>query len=80
MTVSGLVVTLADDDDARARALAALACDPRVTCGEPQGLRLPVVTETTSLNEAEELFDALKVLQGVSFVDVVSIDFEAEVS
>lgn len=80
MTVSALVLTLEEDDDARTRALFALGADPRVTCGEPQGLRLPVVTETESLMEAKELVEGLGALPGVTFVDVVSVAFEDEES
>ncbi len=80
MIVSALVVTLTEEDDARTRALFALDADPRVTCGEPQGLRLPVVTETGSLMEAKELVEALAGIPGVDFVDVVSVEFEDEVA
>lgn len=75
MTVSGLVLTLAEDPIARAHALEALNADPRVLRGEAQGLRLPVVTEAETAEEAEALCEALGRLPGVVFVDVVSIAF-----
>lgn len=75
MTVSGLVLTLENE----AIALAALAKDSRVVCGEAHGLRLPVVTETGTPEEAEELCESLAKLPGVLFVDVVSIAFDTEV-
>lgn len=78
MTVSGLVLTLDNDPIARARAWAALTEDPRVLCGEVHGLRLPVVTEAATLEEAEALCEALARLPGIQFVDVVSISFDQE--
>jgi len=80
MTVSGLVLTLENDVRTRARALDALALDSRITCGEAHGLRLPVVVETASLAEGETLCESLRNLDGVAFVDVVSIDFSDDVS
>lgn len=76
MTVSGLVVTLAKEPERRVRALEALQRDPRIHCGDAHGLRLPVVTETTTLGEGESLFEALRDLDGVEYVDVVSVSFE----
>jgi len=76
MTVSGLVVTLEEEPNACAHALAALAADERVLCGEAHGLRLPLITETTTLAEAEALFEALACTRGVAFVDVVSVAFD----
>jgi nitrate reductase NapAB chaperone NapD len=76
MPISGLVVTLDREPEARDRALAALTIDPRVTCGEPQGLRLPIVTETDDLESAEDLVEALGRIPGISFVDVVSVHFD----
>jgi hypothetical protein len=70
--ISGLVVTL--DYDLGARALEVLASDARITLGELRDYRLPIVTETTSVYEAEELVNALFVTPGVIFVDVVCID------
>lgn len=72
MPISGLVVTL--DYDAGAGALEMLANDVRITLGELRDNRLPIVTETSSVAEAEELVNALFVAPGVIFVDVVSID------
>lgn len=76
MTVSGLVLTLADDVIVRGHVLEALRQDPRVSCGEAQGLRLPVVTETESPQAGEALCEDLARIPGVLFVDVVSIVFD----
>ena len=72
MPISGLVVTL--DCDTGAGALEILAADPRVTLGELRESRLPIVTDTASLHEAEDLVTWLFGLPGVIFVDIVSID------
>lgn len=75
MIVSGWVVTLENDERNRMVALEALRGDPRITCGEAHGLRLPVVAETATLSDGESLCESLRTLDGVAFVDVVSIDF-----
>lgn len=77
MTVSGLVLTLSEDPIDRGRALDALVADQRVICGEAQGLRLPVVTETDTPEASEALCESLGRIPGVLFVDVVSIAFNA---
>ena len=66
------------DAHARSRALTVLAHDARITVGELEGARLPIVTETGSLTEGEELTTSLADLPGVAFVDVVSVDFSDE--
>ncbi len=76
MTVTGLVLTLSAEAFSRGRALDALRAERRVKCGEPHGLRLPVVAETGSLSEGEDLFERLRSTEGVDFVDVVSVHFE----
>jgi hypothetical protein len=76
MPISSLVLTLDASPVLRARALAEVARDPRVTVGSPLEERwLPVVTETRSLSEGEALAESLRELPGVSFVDVVMVDF-----
>jgi hypothetical protein len=76
MPISSLVLTLDASPELRARALAEVARDPRVTVGPPLEERwLPVVTETRSLPEGEALAESLRELPGVSFVDVVMVDF-----
>ena len=70
MPVSGIVVTLA-----RAEALAVLAADPRLTFGEPKGPFVPAVLETSTLEEAERVGEALMESALVRFVDVVTVDF-----
>jgi len=73
MPISALVVTL--DPALGEVAREVIATDPRVTLGEPQGNRLPVVTETETLSAGEELLRELGRIPGVLNVDVVGIDF-----
>lgn len=75
MPVSGWVITLENDVQKRDSALQVLGRESRITCGEAHGLRLPVVAETSTMKEGESLFEALRALDGVAFIDVVSIDF-----
>lgn len=76
MTVSGWVLTLENDERLRACVLEALERDSRITCGVAHGLRLPLVVETAEPTESETLFESLRNLPGVAFIDVVSIVFE----
>ena len=79
MPISSLVLTLDAAPDVRALVLSELARDARVTVGTPLEEKwVPVVTETASLSEGEALTEALKELPGVSFVDVVMVDFSDE--
>jgi hypothetical protein len=79
MPISSLVLTLDASPELRARALSEVARDPRITVGTPlEELWLPVVTETGSLLEGEALAESLRELPGVSFVDVVLVDFSEE--
>ncbi|QRO00537.1 hypothetical protein JRI60_16615 [Archangium violaceum] len=79
MPISSLVLTLDASPESRALALSELARDPRITLGPPvEGRWLPVVTETASPYEGEELAESLRELVGVSFVDVVMVDFSEE--
>jgi hypothetical protein len=78
MSISGVVITLSENADARANALAVLATDARLQIGEPVGTRLPVVIETGDATEAEDLVRDLFDLAGVSFVDVVSVDISLD--
>ena len=86
MPISGLVATLSEAPEERAHALAELSSDPRITVGTLTGAQLPLVTETPTADDAEALAEHIGMLHGVSFVNVVSVDFsdvtlaEAEVT
>lgn len=75
MTISGLVVTLSDEPDARSAALAHIARDSRLTAGELVRNRLPLVAETGDEREGEALVDALFEVPGIRFVDLISVHF-----
>ncbi len=77
MPISGLVVTLSDDEQQSTEAMAALEADDRITVGDRQKNRLPIVAETGSIDEGHRLVrDELPDIEGVVFVDVVTVKFE----
>jgi hypothetical protein len=78
MPISGLVVTLDSGSAECGAALSQLAADPRVTLGDAVGAHLPVVTETSSAEEAERLVLEIEELAGISHVSVVSIDLSLD--
>lgn len=75
MPISGLVVTLEGDENARVQAMERLSGDPRLTLGTPIGVCVPIVAETSTLAEGEALVDDLGRVDDIRFVDVVSVDF-----
>ncbi|GIK17975.1 MAG: hypothetical protein DYG93_04010 [Leptolyngbya sp. PLA2] len=75
MSISGLVLTLERDGPLAERAIHVLERDPRITLGERAGERLPIVVETGSRFEDEEVFATLRNTPGVRFVDVAFVDF-----
>ena len=80
MAISGLVITLTDDPTLRARAMTAIEGEDRITVGERKKNRLPVVLETKSSQQGSHLVrEKLMDLEGVEFVDVVTVDFRDEV-
>lgn len=76
MAISGLVVTLADDETAAAGALAALGADPRLTLGERFGRRLAIVADTPSVHADRALWDELRGTPGVTYVDVTFVHLD----
>lgn len=75
MPVSGLVITLCDDAEDRRALLAHLRRDPRVTLGEVIANHVPVVTDTQTISEARDLYEAIQRLDGVMVVAVITLDF-----
>ena len=77
MPISGLVVTLSDDEEEQKKALATLEADDRITLGELQENRQPLVLETEGIKEGSKMVRAdLLDIDGVVFVDVVTVNFE----
>ena len=79
MSISGLVVTLADDAAAEA-ALASLATDPRLSIGDRFDRRVAVVADTPSPQADLDLWDQLRRTPGIENIDVtfVHLDSDAE--
>ena len=75
MPVAGLVVTLTDLDALRDEALATLTSDARVTVGALQGGgRVPLVTDTATLREEQDLWNEIARTPGVLLVDLAFHD------
>ena len=75
MPISGLVVTLSSDGSDRSDALEWVRADERMTVGDAVGNVLPVVTETDTMDEHEELWNELAALSGVLQVRLAYHDF-----
>ena len=77
MPISGLVVTLSDDESQRDNAIATLEADERFTVGDRQDNHLPVVADTDTIDEGKQLLrDELMDVHGVIFVNVITVNFE----
>ena len=80
MPVSGLVVSLSNDVEARAQALAAIEQESRLECGVIESNRMAVVVDSHSADEDKELWAWLQGLDGVVFVDLIMVGFEEDPS
>lgn len=78
MTISSLLITLSDDEHARAAALTELSRDARLTLGQVVAGRLPLVLESESAKDGERIAESLLEVPGVCFVDLVGVVFEEE--
>jgi nitrate reductase NapAB chaperone NapD len=76
MTISGLLITLAEDPQASDAAISALEADPRIDVGERNGSYLPLVTDTPGEQESRRLWDKLNELAGVINVNLVFTDLD----
>ncbi|GMV14121.1 MAG: hypothetical protein HS104_22105 [Polyangiaceae bacterium] len=79
MTVRTLLVTLDPGERSRRSVLYVLSRDPRIHVGPVDGNRLPVVTETPSPEEGEDLTEQLRQVPGVHSLEVLNPDVGAEV-
>ncbi|MFW5877018.1 MAG: hypothetical protein ACOCXM_09795 [Myxococcota bacterium] len=75
MPISGVVLTLSDVPRVREGALDALRADPRITLGEPAGLRWPVVVDTPDGSGHQQALDELERAPGIVFVELAFADF-----
>ncbi len=76
MPVSGLLITLSQEPEARDSALVDLRSRPELTVGEPSCCWLPVATETPDVKSGRDLHEWLEQLWGVEFVDVIYVCFD----
>ncbi len=75
MPVAGLVLTLAEHEGLRGAAIATFEGDARLMVGAlAQGGRLPVVTDTATLREEQDLWNELARTPGVLLVDLAFHD------
>ena len=75
MPISGLVITLGDEEAACEAAMKALSVNRFITLGKREGYRLPIVVETPDSEVDRDLWDWLHELPGVRFVDVACVHF-----
>lgn len=73
MSISGLVITLADDGPAAVRAERVLAGDPYLQLGPRQGRRIAALAVTPSPAEDRRLWESLHALEEIVRVDVVYV-------
>jgi hypothetical protein len=78
MTISGLLITLADDSKASDAAIAVLEADPRIDVGERRGPYLPVVADTAGKQDNQRLWDELRGLAGVVDVNLAFAHLDDE--
>jgi nitrate reductase NapAB chaperone NapD len=78
MPVSGLVLTLSDDQARRDAALAALGENPSLSLGVLLHQRLPVAMDTINSEMDKELWNWISSLPGVLFIDLVCADFSTD--
>jgi hypothetical protein len=78
MAITGLVLTLSEDEGEREQALVRLAGEPCVTLGEPKAFKYPAVLDTPSSREDRDCFDRLEATAGVNLVELVCVSFEGD--
>ena len=78
MSIASLVVTLDERAPLRRSALGRLIADARVELGTARGAYVPIVVDTPTAQEGEELVESLLATPGVLRVDVVGIDFSLD--
>jgi hypothetical protein len=76
MPVSGLVVSLTQEPELRRKTVDAIRGEPRIDIGPIHSDRMALVIDTASSAEDKQLWDWLKQLPGVVFVDVALVAFE----
>lgn len=75
MPVLGAVVTFGSGSELDASRFAVGAVPGVVLIGEPEGARLPIVIETLTKHEDDDVMDGLFAIPGVLTVDLAFADF-----
>lgn len=78
MSVSGLVVTLADDPQRAEAARQVLLSAGVFTFGEPVGQRLPMVLDAASSEDSRRWHEWLVGVEGVAQVDIAFVSLEED--
>jgi hypothetical protein len=78
MPISGLVVTLAEDQAAQDAAVAAMSAHPAIEIGTRSFNQMPVVVETVDEEQDRLIWEWLHALPGVVMVVVALIHFDDE--
>jgi len=73
-----MVLTLRNDALAQREVRLALASRPQIEIGEAIGVRLPIVAETRSRCEHQELFEWIRSLPGVADVSLAFAEIADE--
>lgn len=76
MPVSGLRITLVDDETIAQRALTALGDDDRVEIGVRNAAHVAAVVDTVDRDEDKHVWRWINELPGVRHVDVVFVSFD----
>lgn len=75
MPITSVVLTLPEAEDQRARALQTLLSLQGVTLGAAAGARLPVVVETRTTADTDQMLHRLQDVDGMVCVQLVFSDF-----
>jgi hypothetical protein len=78
MPISGLVITLTEDDRLADEAVTTLAARPEIVVGMRQRQWLPVAVDGRDYAHSREVHEWIGAQPGVTFVDVTSINFESD--
>jgi hypothetical protein len=71
--ISGIAITLADDDSRDVSACAALTAIAGLTLGARVGRRLAAVLDVSSAKDADRLWDDMRAIPGVTHIDCVCV-------
>ncbi|MGB7345549.1 MAG: hypothetical protein WBD20_15150 [Pirellulaceae bacterium] len=77
MPISGLIVSLAEQDTLRDDAIEAIRLEPRIDIGVIDSQRMSIVVDTKSIDEDKQVWNWLQELPGVVFVDVAMVGFDS---